>query len=381
MTRKLPALAAALILACAGLTAQTPAGDRAAAEAMARRVSERVRALQREADRLAGTARTLVGDLRRLELERDLAIERLKEADATVVTTERELHILTTRFANLERTRIESLPDLTARFVELYKRGPGSYARMLAGVRDLREFGRATRAVASLAQINRRRIDEHRRTLETLGKERSALQAKTRDLQARRGDAQKARAAAERALNARTALLANIDARRDLNAQLAGELLVAQEKLQAALTAMRSGQTVEPVSLPLTPFRGALDWPVVGRVTTQFGQSNRASAASVRNGIEIAAPEGTPVRAVHPGTISFADSFTGYGTLVIVDHGADHYSLYGYLSSLTVALGDRVQTGQELGRVGLAPAGPASLYFEVRIDGRSVDPVQWLRTR
>jgi len=47
----------------------------------------------------------------------------------------------------------------------------------------------------------------------------------------------------------------------------------------------------------------------------------------------------------------------------------------------TVARGDQVQTGQELGRVGLAPAGPSALYFEVRIDGRSVDPVQWLKKR
>jgi septal ring factor EnvC (AmiA/AmiB activator) len=252
---------------------------------------------------------------------------------------------------------------------------------MLASVRNLREVGRATRALASLSHINRRRIDEHKRMLEALQKQRGALQENARVLQARRGDAAKARASAERAVNARTALLASIDARRDLNAQLAGELLVAQQKLQAALGAMRGGLAVEAVSVPLTPFRGALDWPVTGPLAARFGQANHAAGGGVRNGIEVAAPEGTPVRAVHPGAVSFADSFTGYGTLAIVDHGAEHYSLYGYLSSVTVARGDHVQTGQELGRVGLAPAGPSALYFEVRIDGRSVDPVQWLRKR
>jgi septal ring factor EnvC (AmiA/AmiB activator) len=250
---------------------------------------------------------------------------------------------------------------------------------MLASVRDLREFGRATRALASLAHINRRRIEEHRRTLAALQKERASLQEHTRVLQARRVEEQKARATAERALNARSALLASIDARRDLNAQLAGELLVAQQNLHAAIAAMRSGEAVELVSVPLAPFRGALDWPVTGPLTGRFGQYNHEAAAGVRNGIEITAPEGTPVRAVHPGTVSFADSFTGYGTLVILDHGSDYYSLYGYLSSLTVARGDRAQAGQELGSVGLAPAGPPALYFEMRVDGHSVDPVQWLR--
>ncbi|MGH9348952.1 MAG: murein hydrolase activator EnvC family protein [Vicinamibacterales bacterium] len=372
----------ALVVAgtCA-VAAQAPASDRAAAEAMARRVSERVRALQREGERLAGQARTLVGDLRRLEVERNLAIERLKQATAGVAAAELELTALLGRLTALERTRVESLPDLRARFVELYKQGRGSYARMLAGVRDLRELGRATRAVASLAHINQQRIADHRRTLAALRRERDAIEQKTHGLLAARAEAQRMRGAADRAFRARTALLADIDARRDLNAQLAGELVVAQQKLQAAMTAMRSGEAVEPVSVPLTPFRGALDWPVLGPVTAAFGRSNRLTEGSVRNGIEISAPDGTPVHTVHPGTIGFADSFTGYGTLVIVDHGSDHYSLYGYLSSVTVERGQRVEAGQELGRVGLAPAGDAALYFEVRIDGRSVDPVQWLKRR
>ena len=377
------ALLGAIIVvgACAGLTAQAPTTDRANAEAMSRRVAERTRALQREAERLAGEAKTLVGDLRRLEIARDLAIARVTETGTGVATAERDLESLSSRLAAIETTRVESLPDLSVRFVELYKRGQGGYARMLASVRDLREFGRATRAVASLAHINQQRIQEHRRTLDSLRAERTAVEQKSRDLQSRRAEAQKARAASERAVNARAALVAEIDSRRDLNAQLAGELLVAQQKLQAAIAAMGSGETVEAVSVPITAFRGALEWPVTGRVAGRFGESNRGAAGGVRNGIEIAAPEGTPVRAVHPGVIGFADSFAGYGTLVIVDHGANNYSLYGYLSSVAVERGQRVEAGEELGRAGLAPAGESALYFEVRIDGRSRNPLEWLKKR
>jgi septal ring factor EnvC (AmiA/AmiB activator) len=79
--------------------------------------------------------------------------------------------------------------------------------------------------------------------------------------------------------------------------------------------------------------------------------------------------------------VGFADAFTGFGTLVIVDHGANNYSLYGYLASASVERGQTVESGMELGRVGSAPAGPPALYFEMRIDGRSVDPVQWLKGR
>ena len=109
--------------------------------------------------------------------------------------------------------------------------------------------------------------------------------------------------------------------------------------------------------------------------------SGRAGDTTTRNGIEIAAAEGTPVHAIHPGTISYASPFTAFGNLVIVDHGRNAYSLYGYLASMGVATGAFVDGGTELGRVGSAPAGPPALYFELRVDGRSVDPVQWLRPR
>jgi septal ring factor EnvC (AmiA/AmiB activator) len=98
-----------------------------------------------------------------------------------------------------------------------------------------------------------------------------------------------------------------------------------------------------------------------------------------RNGIEIGAREKTPVRAVHEGTAAFAAPFTGFGTLVIVDHGGNAFSLYGHLSQALVTKGATVKRGGIVGSVGHTPTGVAALYFELRIDGRPVDPVQWLR--
>jgi septal ring factor EnvC (AmiA/AmiB activator) len=366
--------------ACGLLTAQAP--DRARTEALARRVAERIETLQREADQLAREAQTLVGDLRKLEIERDIQNERLTQAEADVAVAQAALQETTERLARLEQERVAALPDLQARLVEMYKQGRGGYARMLLNVRDLREFGRATRAVSALAHINERRVAEHRETLAALRTGREALEARTRDLQATKAAAETARAAAERAIAARTALVARIDRRRDLTAQFAGELQLAQARLAQAVSDLAAGRTVEQVSVPIAPFRGALDWPVVGRVARRFGQSSGQQIPEAgSHGIDIAAPPGTPVRAVHPGTVGYADSFVGYGTLVIVDHGGNQYSLYGYLSAASVERGQRVEAGDQLGRVGSAPSGASALYFEMRVDGRSVDPVQWLKPR
>ena len=83
-----------------------------------------------------------------------------------------------------------------------------------------------------------------------------------------------------------------------------------------------------------------LEWPAGGRLAGRFGQAtDRLGGTAVRNGIEIAVPENTPVRAVHGGTVGLAGPFIGFGNLVIVEHGANNYSLYGYLGTIGVERG------------------------------------------
>jgi septal ring factor EnvC (AmiA/AmiB activator) len=336
------------------------------ADAQSRRIADRIRSLQREADRLAGETRTLLGDVRKLEIERDLKAAAAQQAATETGQAESELQQTTDRLTRLELQKMAELPDMKAQLVDMYKRGPSGYARLLLSARDLREFGRAARAVGSLTTLNEQRLATHRRTLDALRTERET-------------DARLAKAAADRAVAARGDLISQIDARRDLTAQYVGELQVAYEKIQQQ---MKTKGEAETVAVPLLPFRGGLEWPVTGRIATRYGQSSsRLGGSAMRNGIEIAAAEDAPVRAVHGGTVGFADSFTGFGTLVILDHGGSDYSLYGYLSSASVKQGDKVESGAEVGRVGQAPAGPSALYFEMRIDGKSVDPVQWLKPR
>lgn len=83
---------------------------------------------------------------------------------------------------------------------------------------------------------------------------------------------------------------------------------------------------------------------------------------------------------MHGGTVAFAAPFMGFGTLIIVDHGGGAFTLYGQLSSSAVAQGTRVERGAVVGRAGRNPEGDEVVYFEVRADGRPVDPVQWLRS-
>lgn len=388
-----------MLLLPGGVALMARQAERTSTDALARRVSDRVRILQAEADRLASESKTLLNELRQLEVERDLQVEVARGAEAAARAASSALAATETRLTTLERQRLAELPDLHAGLVELYKQGRGGYARMLFSADSLRDMGRTARAVAALARLNQERAEAHRRTIEALRVERRTAEQTVQQRAAAEAAARTARAAAERAVTARTALLAETDRRRDLNAQLVGELQVAQQKLADTVASLRDGRPAEVVTLPIAAFRGALDWPAAGRVTARFGApvtvatdtgatgtpaagAERTSAApGMRAGIDVAATEGAPVRAVHPGTVTYAEPFEGFGTLVIVDHGAGAVSLYGYLGSTLVAPGHAVQAGEPLGTVGLAPTGPAALYFELRVDGRPVNPVQWLKSR
>jgi septal ring factor EnvC (AmiA/AmiB activator) len=322
----------------------------------------------------------MLNELRALEVERDLRRAEAAQARTAVEEAQSMLAGTQERLQTLEQQRTAQLPAIRAQLVDLYKQGDLGYVRILLGAGTVRELGRASRMVATLADSSRRRLETHRRTIDEVRQERELLEERSDLLQARQAEADRTRASAERAVATLAGRLAAIDARRDLTAQYVGELQVARQ----GLIRQSSAAPDEPAAIvvPLAPFRGALRWPADGRLTGRFGQTaNRLGGSAVRNGIEVAAPEGAPVRAIHDGLVARAEGFPGLGTLVIVDHGADAYSLYGYLNTTAVTAGQRVEGGAELGTVGVSPAGPAALYFELRIDGRAVDPVQWLEPR
>lgn len=367
------------IVAAAGTAVLAGSFPTAQSDGAAQRVAERLRALQREADDLASREKTLLVELRQLELQRQIKTSELATIDADLKTAETQMAAAETRAAALSTSTETARPDVEARLVRLYKMGRGGYWRLLLNTDDVRAIGRAYRTAAAMATMDRDRVQQHAGRVAALNEERSAIQARTQEARALRGQAAAARAALDRAVAERTALVSAIDARRDLAAQMAGELRAAQDRLERTVgEAAGDGASVR---VPLRPFRGDVPWPATGIVLRRFGRMSTGSGgiAVISNGIDLSVAEGRPVSAVHDGVVTFAAPLTGFGTVVIVDHGERAQSLYGHLSTLDVNKGQRVTAGARLGGSGRNVAGNPSLYFELRIDGKPVDPLQWLR--
>src|SRR5438093_7866478 len=156
------------------VSAQPP--DRAGTEAMARRATERLQALQREADHLASEERTLLNEVRKLEIERQIRTEELKQLDADAAKIRLELASTAQRLDALINEENAQRPELRGRLVEIYKLGEARYARLLLSAPDLRQIGRASRTVAALAKLDRERVLAHQNTMAELKIARAALE-------------------------------------------------------------------------------------------------------------------------------------------------------------------------------------------------------------
>ena len=161
------------------------------------------------------------------------------------------------------------------------------------------------------------------------------------------------------------------------------EFETAARALEQALGALE-GEPAERRSALGPPFanlRGELPAPVAAPIVGEFGRVVDAEfrTQTFRKGVEFAALRGAAVRAVAAGRVRYAGWFSGYGRLVILDHGDQYFSVSAHLEEISVSVGQAVARGDAIGTVGETGslAGPR-LYFEIRQGSEALDPRRWL---
>jgi len=143
----------------------------------------------------------------------------------------------------------------------------------------------------------------------------------------------------------------------------------------------KSAETALAADLPSGAFeslRGRLATPISGTVAARFG-AKRADGPAWR-GVFIKAPTGTDVRAVGPGRIVYAKWMRGWGNMIIVNHGGEYLSIYGFNETLLKHEGDAVKAGEVIASAGSTGGnGESGLYFELRHLGKPIDPAGWVK--
>jgi murein hydrolase activator len=128
--------------------------------------------------------------------------------------------------------------------------------------------------------------------------------------------------------------------------------------------------------------RGRLSLPAKGEIVSHFGKHKHPefNSFTFNNGISIAAPLNSDIKTVYDGEVIFADKFKGYGNMIIIDHGGGYFTLYAHASSILKKVGTTVSKNEVVAHVGDTDSSAGSqLYFEIRYQGKPVDPGPWLK--
>jgi murein DD-endopeptidase MepM/ murein hydrolase activator NlpD len=125
--------------------------------------------------------------------------------------------------------------------------------------------------------------------------------------------------------------------------------------------------------IPLTD--QAFIWPISGTINSRFGPRG----SGFHDGVDIAAPEGTPILAIESGAVIYSDRLRGYGNMVVVRHASGFVSVYAHNQRNLVGEGQRVSRGETIARVGSTGrvTGP-HLHFEIRHDNKALDPLPYM---
>ena len=384
---------------------------------------------ERKLEKIKRELTSVAAERRQLEGQRGDASRQLRGADEKVGQSNRSLRETETRLlreqatlADLRQRREAVQGNMGARRAELARLLRAAYAQ--GGNAPLKALLAQDR-VADTSRVltyHRYAQQDRARRIATLTAELRALDTLERDITARQAQLDSTRrqqrhqhGQLEQDRQARVALVAQLDARyqdrssrehalgrdargleqllRKLRAAAARE---AQRKAVAATKAVKAARDAVDNSKPRTSARppstrppvqmasapalqvGGLGWPVSGALLAGYGGTMPDGRSS--EGMLIGAGAGSSVKAVADGQVVYAGWMTGYGLLMIVDHGSGYMSLYAHNDALLKDVGATVRRGESVGTVGNSGGqGRPALYFELRRNGQPVNPTTWLR--
>lgn len=344
--------------------------------------------VERELEQLRSQAHTIADELSNIERQKETTTRIVNELDRQINGLTSQINRTTVDLVLAEDALAEKRAVLERRIVDISKRGPLFSYQVLLAAESFGDLLSRYKYLYLVSRQDRLLANDMFKLRDRIAQERQGLVAARDQLARRKTERTEELQRYERLERERQASLR--ETRRSSRAaeQRLSELERNEHMLNDRIAALERarreaearGVTAGAGSITAADL-GRLDWPLQGKIVYQFGTAAGPNNTRIPwHGIGIAAPVGTPVRAVENGVVSLAGPLGTYLTSVLIDHGGGYYTFYGYLADATVAKGDRVTRGQVVGHVGgtSSDEGP-HLHFEIRGQGGiALDPMNWL---
>ena len=321
---------------------------------------------------------------------------KLKKINNQIKLKERELKIYQwnslinkKKLAKLEKNLNINKKELKAqkillgkRFRQIYKEGPVFPLKVAFSSESWSDLLQRLKYMELVAEHDANLMADYRIRLDGLNGEKESLLAVRAKLVRLEKDALGKQGEFEKARKDKKYFLKKIKKKKRLGIQTRKELLKARNNLNDLIGKLLT-KLVSGAGLDITDKKGRLSLPVKGKILNKFGRQKDKQFASfiVHNGINIRVRTGVSVRSVFDGKVLYNGELEGYGNLVIIGHGKDYHSLYGHLDRISVKQNQMVQTGDIIGLSGdTGSLIGETLYFEMRKNGKPIEPVRWFKT-
>lgn len=347
-------------------------------------------ALQKQMNKLQSNAHSITGELKNINRQHDITRKAVSSLDDQLGYIHDEVTQTTGNLVRAEDEAVTKRAILRHRLIEIYKRGPLFYVEALLSADSFGELVARYKYLHEIAVRDRallKRVDDLEASIRGKQRQLVTLQNDVRDNRTQKEQEEQHLQLLQRQQQ-QSLQRVRVDTKKT-EARLArvrkseGKLnnIIASIESERRRASTNASAVARGASSIRTSDYGKLAWPVDGNIVYNFGRVVNPNNTTTRwNGIGIAAAPGTAVHAVAAGDVVLAAPLGTYGQTVIIEHGAGDYSVYGSLSTMSVAKGAHIVKGQTVGTVGMSdPDLPPHLHFEIRHGGPAVDPATWLR--
>jgi septal ring factor EnvC (AmiA/AmiB activator) len=349
--------------------------------------------LKREIESAEGNKADVLDELKQSEqsisqINRNIyeLAQELQEANAELGASRREADAL--------RERIETQRAQLARLlVQQYENGAEDGLRLLLNKQDPNALARDIEYYGYIARARSKLIGDLKLNLAEAEVVERETREKSEELARIQGKQKSERQALQKEAANRRGTLVRLDKQIAARRQQVQRLQQDEKRLTRLIERLARAMAAKPKpgrpqnagaaadSGEFARLKGHLKLPVNGDISNRFG-APRAETGIPWKGVFIRAADGSQVKALAGGRVVFADWLRGFGNLLIIDHDDGYMSLYGYNESLYKQVGETVRAGDVVSAAGNSGGNAESgLYFEVRFQGKPVDPLQWVGKR
>ncbi|HTR00350.1 MAG TPA: peptidoglycan DD-metalloendopeptidase family protein [Candidatus Acidoferrum sp.] len=372
----------ALLIGCLWLPTLLLAASKEATREELSQIEQSIGKVQKEIAALNHQRSDLHGKVMNSEQAINKLQRKLDDLGDEIGNERDSLNHLQTQATSLQQQRQAQQELLAGYLRSAWINGREEYLKLLLTQQNPGDAARMSQYYQYFGEARMRAIGNYNGLLNQIAAAQTAIADTTEKLAQRQAELQGQKGQLSEEQSTRQQLLAKLDTDLTDRSKKLNSLEQQRVELQLLMDELtrRSHENLASTD-KFAASKGKLPWPLQGKVVHAYGARHELGDLTYE-GMDLAAPAGTEVKAIHHGRVVFADWFGSSGLLLIIDHGDGYMSLYAHNQQLHQKLGAYVQRGDVIATVGNTGGQTQSgLYFEIRHEGKAENPVSWCMPR